>query len=247
MLPSLGDVRYADTDDFSVDIARSVITALDTHVHSVLPGGSVTADYEGMVTRLKPFIRIMHRESDDDLSAEVVAAVVKYWVKTGWGRDLRCDPRTNDKLLWRVAAKDSDYRNREAILPPGQATVAVGRFKEFRPYGSIPGTMRLFEGTNNWWLTDGGTHGDRAECRGADWWVWPKASRTWHAWTIGAAGVGAQGAEVAKANSAVLEDMTDREAKVIVIMRANFDDCGGDRAALFASKTIWADAEVMAA
>jgi hypothetical protein len=245
MVPSLSDIRYVGTEHFTVDIARSIVTALDTYTHSVIPGGSTTADYSGMVTRLAPFVRIMHGESDEDLCLDVVAAIIKYWVKTGWGCDLLCDPRTNVKLLWRVAAKDADYRNREAILPPGQATVAEGCFKEFRPYGSIPGSMRLIEGTNNWWATDGGTHGDRAECRGASWWVWPKASRTWHAWTIGPAGAGANGAAVAKAGHATFGDMSNREVKAIDLMRSNFDDVDG-REDLFASKTIWSDAEVMA-
>lgn len=246
MVPSLSDIRYVDTVHFTVDVARSIVTALDTHTHSVIPGGSVTAGYSGMVTRLAPFIRIMHLENDQNLCVESVAAIVKYWVKTGWGSDLLCDPRTNAKLLWRVSAKDSDYSNREAILPVAQATVGGGRFKEFRPYGSIPGSMRLFEGTDNWWVTDGGTHGDRATCRGAGWWVWPKASRTWHTWTIGPAGAGVEGGAVAKPGSATFADMTTRESKLIDIMRANFDDVAG-REDLFASTTLWADAEVMAA
>jgi hypothetical protein len=186
MLPSLSDVRYAGTDDFTVAVARSALTALQAHTSSVLPAGSVTADYSDMFTKLGPFLTLWNRESDDKLSAEAIGAVVKYWVKTGWGQDLRCDPRTNAKLLWRVSAKDADYQNRDDILPPGQATLADGEFKEFRPFGSIPGTMRLFEGTNNWWCTDNGTHGGRAACRAADWWVWPKGSRTWHDWTIAA-------------------------------------------------------------
>jgi hypothetical protein len=246
MIPSINDIRYVGTEHFTVGIARSIVTALDTHTHSVIPGGSVTAAYSGMVARLAPFIRIMHTESDENLCIEVVAAIVKYWVKTGWGSDLLCHPRTNAKLPWRVVAKDADYHNAEAILPPGQATVAGAQFKEFRPYGSIPGTMRLFEGTDYWWVTDGGTHGNRAQCRGAPWWVWPKASRTWHAWTIGAVGAGVEGGALAKPGDATFADKTTQEDMVIFIMRGNFDDVAGQEEH-FASKKLWADAEVMAA
>jgi hypothetical protein len=40
--------------------------------------------------------------------------------------------------------------------------------------------------------------------------------------------------------------MTARETKLIQLMRANFDDLAG-RTELFGSKTMWDDAELMAA
>ena len=248
MMPRMADIRTIGTDNFDTAVARSIITTLHEHTSSVISANTVSASYATMVTKLKPFVRIMHLEEDDDLCIQTVAALTKYWVSMGWGQDLRSDPRDNSKLLWRVNAKDADYANGQDILPVAQATVNGTHFKEFRPYGTMPGTMRLFEGDDFWWCTDDGTHGTRAECRGKPWWVWPVASGTWHAWTIvvGGMAAGQEGAVVAKPQHARLAEMSARESAALRIMIGNFDH-DADQAELFASATIWADAEVMAA
>jgi hypothetical protein len=234
---------------FGATVAESIVTELHTHATGVVSPGHVTADYKTMVDTFNPYLRIMHLEGNA-VKPETVAALVKHWVKRAWGHDLLTRPETNATLPWRVNSKDANYENRDGILPVTQAPLAHGQFPEYRPYGSIPGTFRLIEGTSSWWVTDNGTHGGTAACRAADWWVWPKATGTWHRWNVVGTrainGAGTAGNVVPLHTRAALPPMTDEEIWVVKIMKGNTGSAWADRA-LFGSRSLWSDAQVMAA
>ena len=225
MLPALNDVRYVGTEHFSASIARAIVTALNGAVTRALSAGTAHADYVSLVGHTKRFVKIIHTESDEKLSLDVVQALTKYWVKTAWGKDLLCVPASNAAMIWKISAKDADYRNFNNILPAGEATAPNSSFFEYRPYGSIPGEWRLFKGQYNWWVTFNGTHGNNAACRAADWWVWPNNLRMWCKWTI--PGAGSQGNAMPLAEKAQLPEMTAREKYLIKMMRANADNENG--------------------
>jgi len=242
MIPDLRDVRYVGTDNFTVGVARSVVTALYGGVSRTISAGSAHADYSLLVSEVGRYVKIMHLEPDEDLNPLVVQALTKYWVKIAWGKDLLCDPRTNGPMIWKINAKDAVYENRDIILPGGEAT-ALGGFDEYRPYGSIPGEWRLIRGQNNWWVTYGGTHGGRAACRIAPWWVWPLNRKEWLKWTIPGHGAGFEGTPVPLPHDAQLPAMTTHDKYLIKLMKANFDNAMEDPQ--FTSKVLFRDSMIM--
>jgi hypothetical protein len=243
VIPVLSDLRYVGTEHFGATIARAIIDSLHSAVTRVISVGSAHADYSLLIGQTQRFVKVMNTESDEALNLGVVAALAKYWARTAWGKDLLCVPSSNAAMIWKINAKDADYQNYNHILPAGEATAINGGFEEFRPYGSIPGSWRLFRGQNNWWVTFNGTHGNNAECRRADWWVWPLTTKQWCKWNIGGAGAGTRGNAVPIAAYATLPDMTAQEKYIIRLMKANADNSMDDEH--FASKTLWNDSLVM--
>lgn len=260
MIPSLNITRYAGTAHFNEEIAMAALKELWTHLSGVIAGGTVSAEYQAMIRKVKPFVRLWYlkeeTEADDDsakVCPEAVGALLKYWVGIAWGEDLHVHPVDNSVIHWKVTDKTKKYGNRESILPIAQASLAAGQFREYRPATTSPGKYRLIEGTGNWWFTDDGTHGTVAECRAADWYVWPKVANIWRRWVITGA-TSASGTGVASAlnvgfhSQASLADLTDREAVLVKMLKVNasqFDDGDvTDETApdLFGSQVMWDDA-----
>ncbi|RVU43697.1 hypothetical protein [Rubrivivax rivuli] len=248
MIPPLNCVRYLGRPEFDAGVARIVVDALRDHLSSNPAASTLSADCVKMHEYMDRYLRIMYREPDQGLQVETVAALTKRWISVAWGGDLMSDPRSGAPFKWKVSEKAFDYGNRERILPPAEATQDAGRFAEYRPYGSIPGTMRLFKGKTMWWVTNNGTHGSVADCRSADWWVWPMSSANWFRWTVtgatAASGPGAQGVAVPLPADLSLK-LSPRELKVLSLMRANHDNAMDD--SHFTSVQLWHDAGVMLA
>lgn len=248
MIPPLNCVRYLDTPEFNTSVARIVIDNLKGHLSSNPAAATLTAEYAKMIDYMDRYVGIMYREPDKELQVETVAALTKRWISVAWGSDLMTDPRNGSPFHWKVTEKAFDYGNRERILPVDEATQPNGRFAEYRPSGSIPGTMRLFKGKTRWWVTNNGTHGNAAECRRAEWWVWPNSSATWFRWVVtgdaAVNGPGVQGTALTLPKD-VSTKLSARESKVLSLMRANYDNELGDLH--FKSQQLWHDAGVMLA
>jgi len=195
MIPPASELRYIALEKPSGGQLESALKTLDAAVSAHTTG--LAENEKQLAATLKDTVRRLYTEGEQ-VNVHAAKAVVKYWVKATWDRDIYSIPGSGEMLSFRNQ-KDNDYHNRERVLPNTQQG-----YLEFQQTGILKGKWRLLKkdansgvSTGGVWITDDGTHspenfpkrslGALKKMRTCGWYVLHRGQEgyySWYNWTI---------------------------------------------------------------